>query len=149
MMELINQAEYIGGEMFRRSGWRLCTGSSLRGHIVNSHLTPDGLTSIGIPIYDIEIAQAREFDLDWVAAKALDRLGATFEGDGGVPSQIPLEEYQIALAKTLRVVHDRRLTTVEWAEVDEIMPGASALTVDLGRDTNDVSFAAFRVQEGF
>lgn len=149
MAELVNQGEYINGDFYLKHGWTLCSAPSLRGHIVKAHLAPDGLTSIGIPIYDIEIAEARGFDLDWVVAKALDRLGVTFEADSGFPDRIPLEQYQVALAKTLRVIHDRGLAEVEWEEVDKMMPGASALAADLSRDTTDISFAAYRVQEGF
>lgn len=149
MTELINQAEYIGGELFRRNGWRLCTGPSLRGHIVNSHFQPHALVSIGAPLFDLEIAAAREFDLDWVVKKGVEYLA---QSDSSIDSQyVPVSpfQYRLALVKTLCAIEDMELSSVPWAEVDDIFPGASALSFNPATDTTDLSFVAFRAQEGF
>lgn len=46
----------ISRNYYSAEGWQLCSGPSLRGHIVNAHLRPDVLDGIGLPLFDVEVA---------------------------------------------------------------------------------------------
>ena len=142
----INQAEYNGG-LFDSTGWMRCTGPSLRGHIVNAHLTPRGLAVIGVPFFDLGVARQREFDLDWVVKKAMERLAAAEDivqrsPDAGLDAR----RYGELLIKTIKVIDTEGMSPVPWSQIEELVPNASSIVVNMPTDSTDISFGDYRVQ---
>jgi hypothetical protein len=128
-----------------RFGWReeeyrreqTCTGPSLRGHIVNAHLRPSTLFWYGIPRFDVELAEARGFNLGWVVHKAIQRLEQADDLVAGLPpiteiqksvfkiNRLPTAtEYRVLLARTLALIDNYNLASVDWERVENIIPGA-------------------------
>jgi len=148
-----------GTDLSSNNDWRLCTGRSLRGHIVNMHLTPGALKNIRVPYYDIGVAEARSsgtkqasgFGLGWVVKQAILRADRPIEqieadiakGDsqGWVdPSPITVNEYRHRLVQTMRVISDKGLAVVPWLTIEEFYPGATEVTFDPAVDTFDEPF---------
>ena len=140
-----------GLEAFGPEGWKNCTPQSLRGHIVNIHLEPRNLVLIGVPRYDIEVAEARELDLDWVVKKAIQRMGmrrAELQGitRGELTGLFDIARYRELVAKTLKVIDMADLAEVNWDLVNTLHPGASELEVNPFWDIHDTSFQ--KIQQG-
>ena len=136
--------------------WRRCSPRSLRGHIANAHFQARTLRSVGIPLYDIEIAQVRGIGLGWVAKRAFEKLS---RDDGDIQSEIDehalrasersiglilppfgIDDYRSKLAKTVRVIAAKGLAQVPWDRFEEVYPGAASIPVDLAADTTDLAF---------
>lgn len=137
--------EFIPGP-FAPGRWETCSGPSLRGHIVNGHLHPKVLTGQGIPLLDIEIARVREFDLDWVVAKAVERLEWPDEVVTKHDRSVDPSRYRLYLVKTIHVVEDFGLVdSVPWEPIEQVYPGAADMIVDPTQERQrDVSFKQFR-----
>ncbi len=146
MGRLINQGEYIDGYYYTSGGWLNCPAPALRGHIVNTHLRPGTLEAIGVPLYDIEVAQARGFGLGWVVSKAIEKLQLTDDAIRAQASGVDPRGYRAMLAKTVRLIDERGLAAVPWDVVDYVLPSASEIAVDLAADTHDISFLEFHTQ---
>lgn len=142
----IDPLEYNGG-LFKPEGWRRCSASSLRGHIVNSHLRPATLEFIGLPLFDVEVAKVRGFGLGWVVSKAVERLALTDEQIGGEPGNVNPDLHRERLAKTIRFIGDQGLADVPWEKIDEIFRGASEVTVDLAEDVHDNSLVGTLIKD--
>lgn len=136
-MNRVQPKEEFDGPLHGPDGWKLCTAPSLRGHIVNTHLNPLVLTVFQLPLYDIEAARRREFDLDWVVTKAVGRLALSDSEVREISPTCDPALYRHRLAQTLKLIDDRELSTVDWAAVDAIYPGGSLVTVDTVGDVMD------------
>jgi len=146
MGRLVNPGEYVDGPYFDKDGWKECPAPSLRGHIANTHLRPLTLMTLGLPLFDIEVAEARGFDLEWVVRKALERIKSP---DNVIRAEAPLVDprsYRFTVAKTLRLIEQHDLATIPWDEIDTALPHASEMTIEPG-DITDISFKALQAQD--
>ena len=138
----------IRQEYYDPNGWRSCPPESLRGHIVTAHLRPDVLTVLGVPAYDIGVAEHRGIPLDWVVKRAISIIATTDEevedSVYGVVSRdaVPIEVYREMLVKTVRYIDDVGLADVPWDEVTALYPEAATIAVDLRVDSRDIPFRA-------
>ena len=135
------QPDYFGDE-----GWRECSPKSLRGHIGNAHFQARTLAHIGVPLYDIEIAEYRKIGLGRVVKRAYENLLRSDDDiqaeidDQEVTDDLSVEEYRLRLVKSIRVIADKGMAIVPWDKIDAVYPDASQVTVDLDTDAHDVSF---------
>lgn len=131
---------------FSKDGWKQCSPQSLRGHLVNAHFQARTLADIGVPLYDIEIAEERSIGLGWVVKRAFEKITREDEDiqaeivDHRVADQLEVSEYRLLLVKSIRTIADKRLAVVPWGKINEAYPGALEVEVDLAVDTTDVSF---------
>jgi hypothetical protein len=131
---------------FSEDGWRYCSPKSLRGHIANAHFQARTLADIGVPLYDIEIAEVRGIGLGWVVKRAFEKITREENDiqaeidDHRVADKLEVSDYRLRLVKSIRTIADKGLADVPWDKIDEVYPDASHVAVDLSVDTNDASF---------
>lgn len=160
MADYLKHARKISPETgpFSDEGWRTCSAKSLRGHLVNAHFQATTLFNVGVPRYDIEIAEVRGIGLGWVVKRAVEKLAqpniairaeiGSFAHDGNeVFGPIDETTYRSMLVKSIRLIHNLRLAHVPWAQIDEVYPEASAVPLDLSKDTTDASFKSLHSEE--
>ena len=121
--------ESFNSELYGMDGPILCSAPSLRGHIVNQHLVPITLRMIGLPNFDLSVAQQREFDMDWVVGKTLDRMAEPSRFMDDLTHHGDAWWYQRQLGKMLHLIEDYGLSTIPWDQANEIFPGASELVI--------------------
>ena len=130
---------------FDDDGWQLCSGPSLRGHIVNAHLQPHVLDGIGLPLYDVEVAKVRGVGLGWVVRKAMQRLELSdgelsdYIADAGVHKRMTPADYRLAVVKTISLISQHDMAQVPWSAVNRIYRGASEVTINAALEC-DMSF---------
>lgn len=131
---------------FSEDGWRYCSPGSLRGHIANAHFQARTLASIGVPLYDIEIAEVRGIGLGWVVKRAFEKITRENDDiqaeidDHRVADKLEVPDYRLRLVKSIRTIADKGLANVPWGKIDAVYPEASQVAVDLSVDTADGSF---------
>lgn len=133
---------------FSKDGWKYCSAKSLRGHIANAHFQARTLADIGIPLYDIEIAEVRGIGLGWVVKRAFEKITREDQDiqaeidEHRVSDLLEIPGYRLRLVKSIRTIADKGLAIVPWDRIDEVCPDASRVSVDLSVDTTDASFKA-------
>lgn len=146
----VNRATGLDLRLVHHDAWRHCTGPSLRGHVVNAHFEPHALVGL-MPTYDAEVAQYRGIGMGWVARKALERAVLTDEQLADLmatsPRRISPEDYRNRLIKTAGLLSDMGLATVEWSEVDRLLPGASDMRIEPS-DPTEQGFYDFQASLG-
>src|SRR5688500_14872724 len=131
---------------FSEDGWQYCSAASLRGHIANAHFQARTLADIGVPLYDIEIAEVRSIGLGWVVKRAFEKITRDDDdieaeiNDHRVADQLEVPDYRLWLVKSIRTIADKGLAIVPWGKIDAVYPGASQVPVDFAVDTADASF---------
>lgn len=135
-----------------------CSAPSLRGHIVNAHFDPDILARLGIPRFDIELAQFRGFDLNWVAKKVYERLEEPTKTtairfrllrkfhntcvDGRDPYFAfgDVAGYRRMLVRSLMYIEQLGLAPINWDRVRQAVPALDEINLDLERDSSEGPF---------
>ena len=126
-------------------------GPSLRGHIVKQHFSPYVLAWFGVARFDIDLAKRANIPLDWVVKKGIDRLEngwpevkpdffaqtPRFDNDALMISDMPWGEYwcKTMIVKNLMYIDQSGTAKVDWDKVVAAFAGASAVTLDINRDS--------------
>lgn len=123
---------------------RLCGHRGFQRHIIDIHLRAGVLHSLGVPLYDIEVASVRGMKLDLVVAEIMKRIARKdpeialeMNREGASAS---VSEYKINLVKTLRLIERHKLAKIDWDSVETSFAGASNVEIDPSRDFRDKSF---------
>jgi hypothetical protein len=130
---------------FGKEGWQHCSAKSLRGHIANAHFQARTLADIGVPLYDIEIAEVRDIGLGWVVKRAFEKITRENKDiqaeidDHCVADRLSVPEYRLRLVKSIHTIANKGLADVPWDKIDAAYPDASQVSVDLAVDTTDAS----------
>lgn len=137
-----------------------CSASGLRGHIVNSHLSPYFLQREKLPLWDLQLAHLRDISLERVAplatrlagqddASIRQRIGHSAElyGCDDLPQRISPADYRRRIAQFLRLLDLFQPGHVQWEWVEFYIPGAKNIPLDLNRDCNEkLSFEKYLPQ---
>ncbi len=134
------------------------TAPSLRGHIVNSHLSPDTFAVTGLPIFDLELLLFHGWHPDPIIKKIYEKLltddtelqkdidsVTNLLSSGKLHFFNPCStnrhdvrftviEYRRMLIKTLLYIEQLRLGVVDWALVETAYQGAKKLGIVPNRD---------------
>ena len=132
---------------------RPLTASSLRGHIVRVHFQPRTMFTLGVALYDIEIAKYRSFDLTWVVQQAyllversnqaiIKEIQTQFYHTEDARS-FSASDYRTIMVKNLKLIESYGLAQVDWDRVEKSQPGARKMSLNLQQDTQDLSFFFF------
>lgn len=140
--------------------WRITTPPSLRGHIVNQHLSPAGLAAFGVARYDIELSYFLQVPLDWVVKKAFQQLEES-DSDVRVRLRNDASRFQVAheggfrelydywsipgyktmLVRDLMYIEKLGLARIDWPRALATVPlDHQPVTLDLERDCRDTAF---------
>lgn len=144
--DISSNAASTSHDYFGSDGWKRCPPASLRGHIVNAHLQPGTLAHVGLPLFDVEIAQVRGIGLGWVVKKAVEKLALSDAKlqdtitENKVDDIMTPEEYRLLLVKTISLISERKLAQVPWSSVDRVYQGASSVNIDPDKDKLEMSF---------
>jgi len=132
-----------------------CSPPSLRGHIVNTHLSALFLDWSGVARYDIELAMYREIPLDWVVEKAYQKIERP---DEDIQTEINeevlnikkpseqvhyihnLEDYKTMIVKNLIYIEQLGRAPIDWDRVNASFPQASNVKLDIDKDTKEGRF---------
>lgn len=133
----------LGKKYPNAAAWRDTTEESLQRHIMKAHLRPDLMKMMGVPLFDIELAQARDFTLNPVIAEAMIHLALPDDNEQYLrPSRVNPYQHRLAVVKTIRLIDEHNLADVSWAAVAGLYPGAADVRVDPIQDCHDYSFSA-------
>lgn len=136
----------IQDDPFHEDSWQICSPAALRRHIDRDHFSPYILSTFGVPRYDLELCRFRRIAVGPVVERALTLLGQDdYELHCQLSQMRLLKNYGVvahyrALVKTLRYIEELNLSAVDWRRAEAAFPGASGVTLDLAKDTIDISF---------
>lgn len=149
-----------------------CTAVGLTKHIIGKHLlSPAILAGYGVAKYDIEIACVRMFSLSEVVLAAYqileesdDELRARVEKERTIYLGLcrsyetafqklgldyrDLNAHKTIIIKNLKYIEQLGLAEINWRRVIGAVPDGLSITLDLDRDTTDVSFFTKRATFG-
>ncbi len=134
--------------------WSTTSQASLSGHIVNAHFQARTLHSFGIPRWDLEIARYRWFNVKWIVKKIYEKIERSdsdiineitnqiINEDKKIllPNEFTPKEYRVTLVKTLRLMIDLGLISVDsvdWQRVELSLHGATQIVYVLSKDSRE------------
>jgi hypothetical protein len=127
---------------------------SLRGHIVNGHFSPGVLAWYGVARFDIDLAKLMEIPLTWVVKGGVKILEQGWKSEYRIDFESLPDKHSSTvfrrfsqpwgpkwcremIVRNFLYIEQQQLAEIDWVRVQQAVPNAHSLTLNLGHDSYD------------